>query len=117
MGSVQNPIDDYAYFNFLSSKDLERLKNISFKKVYKKDEILFYRGDESKYLHLLVSGIAKLYTHDFKDNEVVIHNLIGPALIAEIMNYENMNFLANCAFETDAEVILIDYKKFREEFY
>ena len=25
-------------------------------------------------------------------------------------------FLANCAFETDAEVILIDYKKFKEEF-
>lgn len=116
MGSLPKRDDDYSFFNFLDPKDLEKLKDISFKKLYKKDEILFYKGDESKYLHLLVRGITKLYTHDFKDNEVVIHNLMGPALIAEIMNYEEMNFLANCSFETDAEVILIDYKRFKEEF-
>ena len=116
MDSISTKYGDYKYFSFLEEKDLDKLKDISIKKTYKKDEILFYKGDESKYLYLLVSGIAKLYTHDFKDNEVVIHNLIGPALIAEIMNYEEMDFLANCAFETDAEVILIDYKKFKEEF-
>ena len=116
MDSISKKYRDYKYFSFLEEKDLDKLKDISIKKTYKKDEILFYKGDESKYLYLLVSGIAKLYTHDFKDNEVVIHNLIGPALIAEIMNYEEMDFLANCAFETDAEVILIDYKKFKEEF-
>ncbi len=116
MGSVPRRDDDYGYFSFLEKKDLERLKDISFKKTFKKDEILFYKGDESKYLHLLVRGIAKLYTHDFKDNEVVIHNLVGPVLIAEIMNYEEMNFLANCSFESDSDVILIDYKKFKEEF-
>ncbi|WP_228286310.1 Crp/Fnr family transcriptional regulator [Arcobacter vandammei] len=116
MGNIPKINNDYIYFSFLETKDLERLKDISFKKSYKKGEILFYKGDESKYLHLLIKGIAKLYTHDFKDNEVIIHNLVGPALIAEIMNYEEMNFLANCSFETDAEVILIDYKKFKEEF-
>ncbi|RBQ30449.1 Crp/Fnr family transcriptional regulator [Arcobacter sp. FW59] len=113
MKNIQN---DYAFFSFLKEVDIERLKEISFKKSYKKDEILFYKGDESKYLHLLIKGIAKLYTHDFKDNEVIIHNLLSPALIAEIANYEEMNFLANCSFETDAEVILIDYKRFKEEF-
>ena len=116
MDSISKKYGDYKYFSFLEEKDLDKLKDISIKKTYKKDEILFYKGDESKYLYLLVSGIAKLYTHDFKDNEVVIHNLIGPALIAEIMNYEEMDFLANCSFDTDAEVILIDYKKFKEEF-
>jgi len=108
--------NDYLFFSFLDEKDLERLKEISVKKSYSKDEILFYKGDESKYMYLLIRGIAKLYTHDFKDNEVVIHNLMGPSLIAEIMNYEEVNFLANCSFETDAEVLLIDYKKFKEEF-
>ena len=116
MDSISKKYGDYKYFSFLEEKDLDKLKDISIKKTYKKDEILFYKGDESKYLYLLVSGIAKLYTHDFKDNEVVIHNLIGPALIAEIMNYEEMDFLANCSFDTDAEVILIDYKKFKKEF-
>ena len=109
-------INDFAFFSFLKEEDLEKLKSITVKKSFQKGEILFYKGDESKYLHLLIKGIAKLYTHDFKDNEIIIHNLLAPSLIAEIVNYEEMNFLANCAFETDAEVLLIDYKKFKEEF-
>jgi len=107
---------DYEYFDFLEQKDIERLKEISFKKAYKKGEILFYKGDEPRYLHLLIFGVAKVYIHDFKDNEVVIHNLVGPSLIAEIVNYEEINFIANCSFETNCEVILIDYKRFKEEF-
>jgi len=107
---------DYTYFDFLEQKDIERLKEISFKKAYKKGEILFYKGDEPRYLHLLIFGVVKLYIHDFKDNEVVIHNLVGPSLIAEIVNYEEINFIANCSFETNCEVILIDYKRFKEEF-
>ena len=64
----------------------------------------------------MIKGIAKLYTYDHKDNEVVIHNLMAPSLIAEIVNYEESKFPANCAFETKAEVLLIDYEKFKKEF-
>jgi CRP-like cAMP-binding protein len=112
----ENGLDDFNFFNFLKSEDLERLKNISVKKYYNKDEILFYKADEPRYLHLLVKGIVKLYTHDHKNNEVIIHNLMGPSLIAEIVNYEETTFPANCSFETKAEVILIDYEKFKKEF-
>lgn len=116
MKPILKKTDDYSYFSFLGQKDLDRLKDISFKKHYKKDEIIFYKGDESKYLHFLIRGITKLYTHDFKDNEVVIHNLLSPSFIAEIVNYEEMNFIANCSCETDCEVLLIDYQKFKNEF-
>mgnify|MGYP000042917073 CR=1 FL=1 len=109
-------LEDFHFFNFLKEEDLLRLKEISVKKYFNKDEILFYKGDEPKYLHLLIKGIAKLYTYDHKDNEVIIHNLMAPSLVAEIVNYEEMNFPANCSFETKAEVLLIDYEKFKKEF-
>lgn len=113
---MKNGFDDFAFFSFLKEEELKRLKEISIKKYFNKEEILFYRGEEPKYLHLLLKGIAKLYTYDSKDNEVVIHNLIAPSLIAEIVNYENLRFPANCSFETNAEVLLIDYEKFKNEF-
>ena len=50
---MRKVFDDYEFFNFLDKKDLDRLKEISFKKKYQKDEILFYKGDEPKFLHLL----------------------------------------------------------------
>ena len=109
-------LEDYYFFSFLKQDDLIRLKEISIKKRYRKNEILFYKGDHPKFLHLLIRGVAKLYTHDHKDNEVIIHNLMAPSLIAEIANYDEAKFPANCSFETDAEVLLIDYEKFKVEF-
>ncbi len=109
-------LKEFYFFSFLSEKDIERLKDISTLKLFNKNQILFYKDDKPKYLHLLVSGIAKLYTHDHKGNEIIIHNLVSPSLIAEIANYNDMNFPANCSFETNAQVLLIDYEKFKEEF-
>ena len=91
-------LEDFYFFSFLKEEELVRLKEISVKKYFNKDEILFYKGDEAKYLHLLIKGIAKLYTYDHKDNEVIIHNLMAPSLIAEIVNYEEMRFPANCGY-------------------
>lgn len=109
-------LNDFYFFSFLKEEDLKRLKEITIKKKFNKDEILFYRGDEPKYLHFLLKGIVKLYTYDFKDNEVIIHNLMAPSMIAEIVNYEDTKFPANCSFETPSEVLLIDYELFKKEF-
>jgi CRP/FNR family transcriptional regulator len=109
-------LKQFYFFSSLEDKEIEELEKISILKKYSKNEILFYAGDESKYLHLLVSGVVKLYKHDYKDNEILIHNLNAPSFIAEIANYEEKSFPANCSFETESEVILIDYEKFKDNF-
>lgn len=57
-----------------------------------------------------------MYKHDYKDNEVIIHNLRAPTFIAEIANYEEIPYPANCSFEVDSEVYVIEYNKFKENF-
>ena len=109
-------LKEYYFFSSLNDKELDKLKDISVLKKYSKNEILFYTGDEPKYLHLLVKGVVKLYKHDYKDSEIVIHNISAPSLIAEIANYDEKPYPANCSFEVDSEVVLIDYEKFKEEF-
>lgn len=109
-------LKDYYFFNSLSDAEIKRLEEISFLKKFSRGEILFYEKDQSKYLHLLVKGIVKIYKHDYKDNGLVIHNINALSFIAEIANYEEKPFPANCSFETKGEVLLIDYEKFRDEF-
>lgn len=109
-------LEKFWFFESLDDDELKELKNITVKKSYKKGEILFYEKDKPRFLHLLATGIVKLYKHDFKDNEVVLHNLRAPNLIAELANFEESPYPANCAFESDAEVYLIDYPKFKEKF-
>ena len=109
-------IYEFYFFDSLDEKEKKELEQISKKKKFKKDEILFYRGDEAKYLYLLVSGIVKVYKHDYKDNEIIIHNLTAPTFIAEIANYDNIPYPANCSFETDSEVYVIEYNEFKKRF-
>ena len=109
-------LDKFWFFESLSDTDLKELKNITIKKSYKKGDILFYADDKPRFLHLLADGTVKLYKHDFKDNEVVLHNLNAPNLIAEIANFEEIPYPANCSFESDGEIYLIDYEKFKERF-
>lgn len=109
-------LKEYYFFSSLDDKELEKLKDISLLKKYSKGEILFYVGDEPIYLHLLVKGVVKLYKHDYKDSEIIIHTINAPSFIAEIVNYEEETFPSNCSFETQSEVILIDYEKFKMEF-
>lgn len=109
-------LKEFYFFSSLDEKELKELNEISILKKYSKGELLFYAGDESKYLHFLVRGVVRLYKHDFRDNEILIHNINAPSFIAEIANYEDTPFPANCSFEVDSEVILIDYEKFKEKF-
>ena len=109
-------LEEFWFFDSLDTQEIKELKNITLKKNYKKGEILFYAKDKPRYLYLLASGVVKLYKHDFKENEVVLHNLYAPNLIAEIANFEESPYPANCAFESDSEVYLIDYEKFKAQF-
>ena len=109
-------LEKFWFFDSLDADEIAELKEITVKKSYKKGEILFYVNEEPRYLHLLASGVVKLYKHDFKDNEVVLHNLCAPNLIAEIANFEESPYPASCSFESDGEIYLIDYKKFKEKF-
>ena len=109
-------LEEFWFFDSLNAQEIKELKNITLKKNYQKGEIVFYAKDKPRYLYLLASGIVKLYKHDFKENEVVLHNLYAPNLIAEIANFEESPYPANCAFESDGEVYLIDYEKFKAQF-
>ena len=109
-------LEEFWFFNSLDEKEIKDLKDITIKKNYKKGEILFYAKDKPRFLYLLASGIVKLYKHDFKENEVILHQLCAPNLIAEIANFEESPYPANCAFESDSEVHLIEYQKFKELF-
>ncbi len=109
-------LKDFYFFSFLSDDELKELEKIVILKKYSKDNVLFYSGDKPKYLHLLIKGMVKLYKHDFKGNEMVIHNISGPSFIAEIANYEEIPFPANCTFQMDSEVALIDYEEFKNRF-
>jgi CRP-like cAMP-binding protein len=105
---------DIFLFKNLDNKDIDEIKNFTIIKKLKKNDVVFYEKDKSDYLHLLVDGVVKVYKIDNKGNELIIHKIHAPSLIAELANFENIPFPANCSMESDGTVLKIEFEKFKK---
>jgi CRP/FNR family transcriptional regulator len=105
---------DIFLFKGLSEEDLKKIESFSIVKHLKKDEIVFYEKETPSYLHLLLSGSARVYKVDNKGNELIIHKFYPISLIAELANLENMPYPANCAMESEGVILKIEFNKFKE---
>ena len=101
-------------FKNLSKDDINEIKKFTIVKYFKKDDIVFFEKEEPSYLHLLIEGSVRVYKVDNKGNELIIHKFYPVSLIAELANFENMPYPANCAMESDGIILKIEFEKFKK---
>ena len=107
-------LKNYFLFKNLDDEDIKEIKKFTIVKKLKKDDIVFYEKEEPSYLHLLIEGSARVYKVDNKGNELIIHKFHPVSLIAELANFENIPYPANCAMESDGVILKIEFEKFKE---
>lgn len=105
---------DVFLFSELSQSDIDELAKISSVESYEKNGILFYEGDPSSKIHILVDGVVKAYKTDMRENEIVLHYFYPNALIAEMANFHHIPFPATAEFEVKGTAIKIDYELFEK---
>lgn len=102
-------------FYLFSDLDSDAAKNISAKvkkNRYKSGNIIFYKGDSSQNIHILMDGSVKLYKYNSFNEEVVLHYLKSQSLIGEMATFENIPYPANCMAEGDVEIWSINKDDF-----
>lgn len=115
-GNTLKDLRHFYFFENLSNEQLETIDSFAIRRRMSKGSILFYAGEEPKSLTLLTKGILKVYKTDPKNNEIVMHRFTPTSLIAEMAVFEGLPYPASAAFETDGEVIQIDFVRFKNEF-
>jgi CRP/FNR family transcriptional regulator len=105
-----------SYFKSIGGENIEKLSNISIIKQIKKDDIIFYQGDNSYYLHHLIEGVVNIYKSNPNGGEIFLHQIRGSSLIAEAANFEDIPYPATAIAYTDVIMLKIDYKKFYTDF-
>lgn len=110
-------IKQIPLFSKLTDKEIEELKEMSSMKSYAKNEILFFEGEEPKYLHILLQGTLKLYKTNYKGTQIFLHDFKPINLVAELANFENIPYPATAQFTNDGKIMKIDYKKLEEKFF
>jgi len=107
-------LQNIPLFSELGIDELAELSKISKIVHLSKNDTVFYQGDDSKYLHILAKGSAKIYRVDNKGNEVVLHNFIAPILLAERANLAHIPFPATCVMNSDGIVVKVNFDSFKE---
>lgn len=112
-----NRIKEIPFFSHLCEDGLKKLNDISSIKKYNSKEILFFEGEEPKYLHVLLDGVVRLYKTNHKGNQIFLHQFLPISLVAELANFENIPYPATAEFTCRGEILRIDYKKLEEGFF
>jgi len=103
-------LEDIPMFSTLTQSSLKELYNHTLIKNYAKDSIVFYEGDESSSLHILLEGSVKMYKTTPKGTQVQINRLGAPDLIAEFACFEKQPFPASCEFVTKGTMGLLPFE-------
>ena len=107
-------LHDIPMFSALGENYLKELSNAIYVKQFAKDSIVFYEGDESEYLHILMEGDVKLYKTSPKGSQIQINRFSAPSLIAEFACFEKEVFPATCEFVTEGAIGLLHFDKLYE---
>jgi len=101
-------------FSKLDSNELKLLQKISKLKSYKSDKIIFYEGEESLNLHIVIDGKVDIFKTNTKGKEISLKQFIPFSFIAEISNYNHIKFPASAKTMEDSTILLINYKEFEQ---
>ena len=114
---MKNKLKEIYLFKDLCYNTLDRIGEFTTFLKLSKDNVLFYEGDEPKYLFLLKKGIVKLYKTSSNDKEILLKYFHSNELIAEVANFEQIPYPATAQSFTDTEVLRIDFGSLKDIIY
>ncbi|MEA3491892.1 MAG: Crp/Fnr family transcriptional regulator [Campylobacterota bacterium] len=102
-------LTDIQLFSKVSDKYLAELKQNAVMRSYSKDSIVFYEGDSSRYLYIILEGTVKLYKTTPKGTQIQINRFEAPAMVGEYACFEDQPFPATCEFVRDGKLAMIHF--------
>jgi len=104
-------LKEMPLFSKLTNMQLNELQSHMHIYQYNQESVVFYEGDKSEYLHVLLEGSVRLYKTSPKGTQIHIHNFVAPEMIALFATFEEMDFPATCEFVDEGKVGLIPLEK------
>lgn len=115
---IRTSIDSLPFFKDLSEEKIKELLTICSLKKYKRECLLHYEKSQSDKLLFLVKGLAKAYKIDKHENEIFLYYIYKNSMLSEISTLKQDYLLSysNITLLEDAQILSVDYKKFKEYF-
>ncbi|MBU1658485.1 Crp/Fnr family transcriptional regulator [bacterium] len=112
-----NILKSLVLFENLPDETLMEIQNHCVSVHLKKDNIVFYEGEESRYIYFLLSGQVKLYKTSANNHELILKYFSSNELIAEVASFEHIPYPATAVALNDISLLKIDFEYLRELFF
>lgn len=107
-------IKNIVLFNNIDEETIKKIETFTTEHKISKDNIVFYEGDEPKFLYLLAKGVIKLYKTSSSHKEIVLKYFHDNELIGEVANFEGIPYPATAKAYSDVEILKIDFEKLKD---
>ena len=111
---IMYKLEDIPMFSHLPRPYFSMLNDKLFVKKYTKGSIVFYEGDRSDYMYIVLEGSVKMYKTTPKGNQIHINTLQAPSLIGEYACFEQQPFPATCEFESNGVMGMLPFATIME---
>lgn len=110
---MKTQIQNTVLFANVDDTTVKKIESFTTVQKVAKDNILFYEGDEPKFLYLLTKGVIKLYKTSSSHKEIVLKYFHQNELIGEVANFEDIPYPATAKAHSDIEVLKIDFERLK----
>ena len=98
---------DIQLFSKLDDLHIDKIKSQTMTKQYSKEGIVFYEGDQSNHIFVVLEGTVKLYKTSPKGTQIQINRFEAPAVLGEYACFECVPFPATCEFVSEGKIAMI----------
>lgn len=95
---------------------IEKLKKFGNIEDYKKNQIIFYEGEDSEKIYILLEGLVSLEKVRFDGKEVIVDYLMPISFVAGYCNFLEIPFQVTARFEMEGKILELNYKDFKKIF-
>ena len=109
-------IKEIPFFSKFNDVEISKLDISSSIDYFDKTEIIYYEGEEPKYLYVLLEGSVNIYKTNSKGKQLYIHTINAIDFLGEVAIFKQIPYLATAECEKKCKVLKIDYFNLDDDF-
>ena len=101
---------NFPTFSELTRNQLEQIISICKVHTYKKNETIFYDGDNYKGFYILLNGSIKIYKLSYDGKELILHLIKPSESFADVPLFEGGGYPVNAQAIADSVLVFVHKK-------
>lgn len=108
----KNILKSIPLLSKLEDSSIESILNALIQKKYKKNDYIFYEGDEANAFGIVIEGRVKIVKHSLEGKEVIIRIIPEKHIFGEVAMFDDLPYPASAIAMDDTKILMFEKANF-----